>query len=99
MLSHGRLCTYNTTPCTRVPPPVLLRFALLLALTSAPLLAQQNDSILKRVDDHYKPPQLPASARYTEHYTGMGVDRTESGTLRLQKARPHALESYADPPG
>jgi outer membrane lipoprotein carrier protein len=40
--------------------------------------------VVRRVDDHYN--HLKSlRARYTEHYTGMGMDRTESGTLELEK--------------
>jgi outer membrane lipoprotein carrier protein len=41
-------------------------------------------AVVRRVDDHYN--HLKSlRARYTEHYTGMGMDRTESGTLELEK--------------
>ena len=36
------------------------------------------------MDDHYNHLHT-LRARYTEHYTGMGLDRTESGTLTLKK--------------
>ncbi|MEO6803651.1 MAG: outer membrane lipoprotein chaperone LolA [Granulicella sp.] len=76
---------------------MLTRFALLFALVSAPLFAQQNDAILKRVDDHYN--HLSSlQAHYSEHYTGMGMDRTESGTLLLKK--PGRMRwSYTSPAG
>jgi outer membrane lipoprotein carrier protein len=44
----------------------------------------QDAPILKRVDDHYN--HLKSlRTRYTERYTGMGMTRTESGTLMLRK--------------
>lgn len=47
-------------------------------------LAQDADALLRRVDDHYN--RLSSlRARYVERYTGMGLDRTESGTLLLKK--------------
>jgi outer membrane lipoprotein carrier protein len=42
------------------------------------------DSILRKVDDHYNH-LASLRASYTEHYAGMGMDRTESGTLLLKK--------------
>ncbi len=48
-----------------------------------PSLAQ-NDFILNQVDDHYN--RLKSlRTRYTERYSGMGMTRTESGTLLLRK--------------
>jgi outer membrane lipoprotein carrier protein len=44
----------------------------------------QSPDILHTVDEHYN--HLSSlRTRYTEHYTGMGQDRTESGTLTLKK--------------
>ena len=44
----------------------------------------QDSAIVRKVDDHYN--RLNSlSARYTEHYAGMGMDRTESGALLLKK--------------
>jgi outer membrane lipoprotein carrier protein len=59
--------------------------ALFLALTLPTLAhAQDADALLRKVDDHYN--RLSSlRARYTEHYAGMGLDRTESGTLLLKK--------------
>lgn len=56
--------------------------ALLLAFTT-PAFAQPPD-LLHRVDDHYNHLRT-LRARYTERYAGMGLDRTESGTLELRK--------------
>lgn len=41
-------------------------------------------TIARRVDDHYNHLRS-LRARYTEHYAGLGMDRTESGTLLLKK--------------
>jgi outer membrane lipoprotein carrier protein len=43
-----------------------------------------SDAILRRVDDHYN--HLSSlTTGYSEHYSGMGFDRTETGTLLLKK--------------
>ncbi len=68
----------------------------ILLLLSAPLLAQ-NDPILHKVDDHYNH-LTSLTAHYQEHYTGMGMDRSEEGTLLLKK--PGRMRwSYAQPAG
>jgi outer membrane lipoprotein carrier protein len=68
-------------------------------LLAMPLLlhAQDNDAIVREVDDHYN--HLSSlRAHYVEHYTGMGMDRTEDGTLLLKK--PGRMRwSYAAPVG
>jgi len=49
------------------------------------------------VDNHYNHLRT-LRARYSEHYTGMGLDRTESGTLTLKK--PGLMRwSYDSPTG
>ncbi len=53
---------------------------------SASLAAQAPsvDALAKRVDSHYN--HLHSlQARYTERYRGMGLDRSETGTLTLEK--------------
>ena len=74
----------------------LIAVAVLLGL-AGPLPAQQDDPILHLVDNHYN--HLSSlKASYTEHYTGMGMDRTESGTLLLRK--PGRMRwIYANPVG
>jgi outer membrane lipoprotein carrier protein len=59
--------------------------------------ASPEAAIVKRVDDHYN--RLTSlRARYVEHYAGMGMDRTESGTLEL--AKPGRMRwSYDKPVG
>src|SRR5579864_1332365 len=58
---------------------------LLLALLLLPsCLHAQDGSIVRKVDDHYNH-LTSLRARYTEHYAGMGMDRTETGTLLLRK--------------
>ena len=61
------------------------------------LVAQENDAVVRRADDHYN--HLSSlRAHYTEHYSGMGMDRTEEGTLLLKK--PGRMRwSYAAPVG
>jgi len=63
----------------------------------SPCVAQDADALLRKVDDHYN--HLSSlRARYTERYTGMGIDRTESGTLLLKK--PGRMRwSYDQPAG
>ena len=75
--------------------PFYLTLALLFAATSAH--ARQPPPSSSRVDDHYNHLRT-LRARYTEHYTGMGLDRTESGTLLLRK--PGLMRwSYDTPAG
>jgi outer membrane lipoprotein carrier protein len=61
------------------------------------LAAQDNDALLRKVDEHYN--HLSSlRAHYSEHYTGMGMDRSEEGTLLLKK--PGRMRwSYATPVG
>ncbi|QNI35508.1 outer membrane lipoprotein chaperone LolA [Edaphobacter albus] len=64
----------------------MLRTALLLLTLSFTGMAsaQDADALLRRVDDHYN--RLSSlRARYVERYAGMGLDRSESGTLLLKK--------------
>ena len=49
------------------------------------------------MDDHYNHLHT-LRARYAEHYAGMGLDRTETGTLTLKK--PGLMRwAYDNPPG
>ena len=68
----------------RVPQVSLLRpgvFAVAMLLGSA---HAQQSALLKTVDDHYN--HLSSlRARYVERYSGMGLSRSESGTLLLKK--------------
>lgn len=78
----------------------MLKRTLLLAVAlTAPSFAraQDVDALLRRVDEHYN--RLTSlRARYTEHYAGMGLDRTETGTLLLKK--PGRMRwSYDQPEG
>jgi outer membrane lipoprotein carrier protein len=59
--------------------------------------AQDNDALVRKVDDHYN--HLNSlRAHYSEHYSGMGMDRVEEGTLLLKK--PGRMRwSYAAPVG
>jgi len=73
---------------------------LLLALHCAPNLVAQaapDATLIRSVDNHYNHLRT-LRARYSEHYTGMGLDRTESGTLTLKK--PGLMRwSYDSPTG
>lgn len=78
----------------------MLKRILILAVVLAAsgiTVAQDTDALLNRVDQHYN--RLTSlRARYTEHYAGMGLDRTESGTLLLKK--PGRMRwSYDQPEG
>jgi outer membrane lipoprotein carrier protein len=77
----------------------MLAKALLLAALccASSLLAQESDAVVRKVDEHYN--HLSSlRAHYTERYSGMGMDRTEEGTLLLKK--PGRMRwSYAAPVG
>lgn len=62
---------------------------------AAQSLSPANAAILKRVDDHYNH-LASLRARYTERYAGMGMNRTESGTLLLKK--PGRMAWHYDSP-
>jgi outer membrane lipoprotein carrier protein len=76
---------------------MLAKAVLLLSFVASPLFAQDNDALVRRVDDHYN--HLSSlRALYTERYSGMGMDRTEEGTLLLKK--PGRMRwSYTTPVG
>jgi outer membrane lipoprotein carrier protein len=78
---------------------MLASVVLLFAVLCAPLtvLGQENDALVRKVDDHYN--HLNSlRAHYSEHYSGMGMDRAEEGTLLLKK--PGRMRwSYAAPVG
>jgi outer membrane lipoprotein carrier protein len=66
-------------------PSRLAAFCLGIVLLGSTLARAQSDpTLLHRVDDHYNHLHT-LRAHYTEHYQGMGLDRTESGTLTLKK--------------
>jgi outer membrane lipoprotein carrier protein len=77
-------------------PKRILILSIVLA-ASGFAVAQDTEALLNRVDEHYN--RLSSlRARYTEHYAGMGLDRTESGTLLLKK--PGRMRwSYDQPEG
>jgi outer membrane lipoprotein carrier protein len=68
-----------------------------LATGTPGLLAQSNDGLVRKVDDHYN--HLNSlRAHYLERYSGLGMNRTEEGTLLLKK--PGRMRwSYAAPVG
>ena len=86
------------TPTHRIPPKLLALFCLgITLLASKPALAQPDAALIHRVDDHYNHLHT-LRAHYSEHYAGMGLDRTETGTLLLKK--PGLMRwSYDQPPG
>jgi len=66
-------------------------------LLAASLHAQDAHTLAAKVDAHYNHLQS-FQAQYAEHYTGMGMDRTETGTLLLKK--PGRMRwSYSEPAG
>lgn len=76
------------------------RVALLMGVgwaASLQVLAQDDAVILRKVDDHYN--RLSSlRTHYVEHYSGMGMDRAEEGTLLLKK--PGRMRwNYAEPEG
>lgn len=74
----------------------ILLLAVALTLSSQ-VQAQDADALLRRVDQHYNR-LISLRARYTERYSGMGINRTESGTLLLKK--PGRMRwSYDQPEG
>jgi len=76
---------------------MLTRATLLVTLLCAPLWAQSNDALVRKVDDHYNH-LASLRARYVEQYSGMGMNKTESGTLLLKK--PGKMRwSYDNPVG
>jgi len=78
-------------------PKQLSPFCLGLAFLLSVAANAQDPTLLHRVDDHYNHLRT-LRASYTEHYTGMGIDRTESGALLLRK--PGLMRwSYDQPPG
>ena len=61
-----------------------LALALAAAFPAPHLHAQADPALIRRVDARYN--HLSSlRARFTERYSGMGIDRTESGTLLLRK--------------
>jgi outer membrane lipoprotein carrier protein len=81
----------------RVARSALNTCAVLLFLGSFCTHAQSDPTLVRRVDDHYNRLRT-LRTRYTEHYAGMGLDRTESGTLTLKK--PGLMRwSYDSPSG
>ncbi len=60
-----------------------------------PAAYAQDSPILKQVDDHYNHLKSMRT-HYTERYTGMGMNRSETGTLLLK--RPGAMRWEYDQP-
>ena len=81
----------------RAPPIMrLAQFAFALVLIAPSLLAQDT-AILRKVDDHYNH-LTSLRTHYRETYAGMGMTRSEEGTLLLKK--PGRMRwNYAQPAG
>jgi len=78
-------------------PKLLAPFCLVLCVSASALAQALDAALIKRVDDHYNHLHT-LRAHYTERYAGMGLDRTETGTLTLRK--PGLMRwSYDNPPG
>jgi outer membrane lipoprotein carrier protein len=78
-------------------PRISLVAPLLIVLSCASLAQAPDAALIKRVDDHYNHLHT-LRARYTERYAGMGLNRTETGTLTLKK--PGLMRwSYDNPAG
>lgn len=76
---------------------LLLCSMLCAMLGSSMLVAQENDALVRKVDDHYNHLRS-LRAHYAERYSGMGMNREEEGTLLLKK--PGRMRwSYAAPVG
>lgn len=56
----------------------------LLIIAASPAQSLAPNAILRKVDDHYNHLST-LRAGYTQHYSGLGLDRTETGTLLLKK--------------
>jgi len=78
-------CTAEAVPLSETAFSGACWTVLLVLLCCAQyVFAQENDAIIGKVDDHYN--RLSSlRAHYTEHYSGMGMDRSEEGTLLLKK--------------
>lgn len=76
---------------------LFLTFPLLALLVPAQTPSPSVHELAQRIDAHYN--QLHSlRASFTESYTGLGVDRSESGTLLL--AKPGRMKwEYNSPPG
>jgi outer membrane lipoprotein carrier protein len=78
-------------------PCIPILAGLLLASTCAFAQQPSDTALIRRVDEHYNHLRT-LRAHYTERYAGMGLDRTETGTLLLKK--PGLMRwSYDNPPG
>ncbi|CAN5423959.1 outer membrane lipoprotein chaperone LolA [soil metagenome] len=77
-----------------LPKNLILSIALTLATT---LQAQTDPTLLRKVDDHYNH-LTSLRTHYRETYSGMGLTRSEEGTLLLKK--PGRMRwNYAQPTG
>lgn len=88
----------NAVKNSRILIACPLLFALICPLAARPQTTPPTGPALVRlIDDHYNHLRT-LRARYTERYAGMGMDRTEAGTLTLKK--PGLMRwSYDKPAG
>ncbi len=88
--------TLLSAPWRRSLAPLAFFLCLCCCLFS-PAETQAQSPLLKLVDDHYN--HLKSlHTHYVEHYDGMGMQRTESGTLTLKK--PGRMRwAYDEPEG
>ena len=63
--------------------------------SQGPKTSAADLAVLKRVDAHYNHLRT-LRARYTERYSGMGIERTETGTVELK--RPGRMRWVTDAP-
>lgn len=71
--------------------------AVLLASAAAHAESPNSKSLVKRIDHHYDSLHS-LRVHFTQHYDGMGMNRTESGTLLLRK--PGRMRwTYSQPAG
>jgi outer membrane lipoprotein carrier protein len=78
------MSAFTSIQRSRTLAAALLAFSLAGSLAAGAQSAPDVHQIAQRVDDHYN--RLHSlRAGFTETYQGLGVDRTESGTLLLEK--------------
>ncbi len=72
-------------------PVMWAKVVLVASFLCAPLVAQENDALVRKVDDHYN--HLSSlRAHYTESYAGMGMDRVGRGYVAAEEAGADAVE-------
>ena len=88
---------FSSVPVTWWVPAALASMLGYSFVAAAGQSAPDQTAMLKRVDAHYNH-LTSLRCDFTEHFTGLGVERTERGTLQL--AKPGRMRwSYTDPAG